>query len=251
MIPQCVVQRAQLERNRMLVHFSWVVCACLVVATAIMFWMLHRAFQFGYVQSTSPAINDDASAARSFLSMLNEAQESLIIYDDGDDSDGSLYNDRRVIEAVQEKLNGNPLFEVRCLFNCNDDLLFRRELEWERQVDVRIRSNSEREDGIRYKIIDGGPKAFVSRHVLSSKEGSYKIVECTRVPPRYRLAASVPLLGSCGTCRARASGTRTQRQACRSRHDSLRTCHAVIACRVAARGMLPNTGIACVECGRP
>ena len=127
--------------------------------------------------------------------MLNEAQESLIIYDDGDDSDGSLYNDRRVIEAVQEKLKGNPLFEVRCLFNCNDELLFRRKLEGERQVDVRIRSNNEPGDGIHYKIIDGGPKAYVSRHALGSKEGSYKIVECTRVPPRYRGYVTHSLLG--------------------------------------------------------
>ena len=179
----------------MLDFFSWVVCAGMVVATAIMFWMLHRAFQFGYVQSTSPAINDDVSAARSFLSMLNEVQESLIIYDDGDNSDGSLYNDHRVIEAVQEKLKGNPLFEVRCLSNCNDDLLFRRELEGERQVDVRIRSNSEPEDGIHYKITDGGAKAYVSRHALGSKEGRYNIVDCMRVPPRYRAYAADSLPG--------------------------------------------------------
>lgn len=36
--------------------------------------------------------------------MLNEAQGSLIIFDDGDDIDGSIYNDRRVIDAVQDKL---------------------------------------------------------------------------------------------------------------------------------------------------
>ena len=128
--------------------------------------------------------------------MLNEAQESLIIYDDGDNSEGSLYNDRRVIEAVLEKLKDNPLFEVRCLFNCNDELLFRKELKGERQVDVRIRSNSAPEDGIHYKIIDGGSKAYLSRHALGSKQGRYKIVDCTRVPLRYRADVADSLLGT-------------------------------------------------------
>lgn len=157
--------------------------------------LLHRAFQFRYVLSTSPAINDNASALRSLLGMLNEAQESLIICDDGENSGGSLDNDSRVIEAVQEKLKDNPLFEVRCLFNCNDELLFRKELKGERQVDVRIRSNSAPEDGIHYKIIDGGTKAYVSRHALRSKKGRYKIVDCTRVPPRYRADMADSLLG--------------------------------------------------------
>ena len=88
------------------------------------------------------------------------------------------------------KLSGNL-----GLFNCNDELLFRRKLEGERQVDVRIRSNNEPGDGIHYKIIDGGPKAYVSRHALGSKEGSYKIVEYTRVPPRYRGYVTHSLLG--------------------------------------------------------
>ena len=180
----------------MLVFFSWVALAWCVVGTGIILWMLHRAFQFDYVQSTSTAINDDASALTSFLGMLNEARESLIIYDDGDDSDGSLYNDRRVIEAVQHKLGDNPAFEMRCLFNCDDHLLFRRELEGERQVDVRVRSDSTSDDGIHYKIIDGGAKAYLSRHALGSKQRRFKIVDCTRVPPRYRSYVADSLLGT-------------------------------------------------------
>ena len=179
----------------MRVFFSWVAFASFVVGTGIILWTLHRAFQFDYVRSTLPAINDDASALRSLLGMLNEAQESLIIYDDGDNSEGSLYNDSRVIEAVQEKVKDNPLFEVRCLFNCNDNLLFRKEFKGERHVDVRIRSNSAPEDGIHYKIIDGGAKAYVSRHALGSKEGRYRIVDCTRVRPRYRADVADSLLG--------------------------------------------------------
>ena len=179
----------------MLDFFSWVALAWAVVATVMVFWMLHRAFQFCYVRSTSPAINDDASAVRSFIGMLNQARESLIIYDDGDDSDGSLYNDRRVIEAVQDKLGDNPGFEVRCLFNCDDNLLFQREFKGERRVHVRIRSNGPSDDGIHYKIIDGGAKAYLSRHALGAKQRRYTIIDCTRVPPRHRGHVADSLLG--------------------------------------------------------
>ena len=127
--------------------------------------------------------------------MLNQAQESLIIYDDGDDSHGSLYNDSRVVEAVQRKLGDNPAFEVRCLFNCDDNLLFQRALKGERQVHVRIRSNGPSDDGIHYKIIDGGAKAYLSRHALGSKQRRYKIIDCTRVPPRHRGHVADSLLG--------------------------------------------------------
>ena len=179
----------------MLVFFSWVAFAWFVVGTGIIVWTLHRAFQFRYVRATSPAVNDDASAVRSFLGMLNQAQQSLIIYDDGDDAEGSLYNDRRVVEAVQRKLKGNPVFKVRCLFNCDDNLLFQREFKKERQVHVRIRSNGPSDDGIHYKIIDGGAKAYLSRHALGSKERRYTIIDCTRVPPRHRGHVADSLLG--------------------------------------------------------
>ena len=152
----------------------------------MIFWMLHRAFQIQYVQKTPPAITDDDSAVRSFLCMLNEAQESLIIFDHGDDIDGSLYNDRRVIDAVQDKLRENPEFELRCLFSCDDNLLFRKELESERHVSIRTRSICVPTDGIHYKIIDGGAKAYLSRHAFDSRERRFRIVDCTRVPRRHR-----------------------------------------------------------------
>lgn len=179
----------------MLVFFSWVAVAWAVVATIMIFWMLHRSFQIQYVQTTPPAITDDESALRSFLSMLNEAQKSLIIFDDGDDIDGSLYNDRRVINAVQDKLRGNPEFELRCLFDCDGDLLFRRELERERHVSIRTRSCCAPTDGIYYQIIDGGTKAYLSRYALGSKERRFRLVDCTPVPRRHRGRVADTVLG--------------------------------------------------------
>lgn len=178
-----------------MVFFSWATAAWAVVATIMIFWMLHKSFQIQYVQTTPSAINDDESAVRSFLCMLNEAQGSLIIFDDGDDIDGSLYNDRRVINAVQDKLRDNPEFELRCLFNCDEDLLFRKELESERHVSIRIRSSSVPTDGIHYKIIDGGAKAYLSRHTLGSREQRFRIVDCSRVPRRHRGRVADIVLG--------------------------------------------------------
>lgn len=161
----------------------------------MIFWMLHRSFQIQYVQTTPSAINDDESAVRSFLGMLSEAQGSLIIFDDGDDLDGSLYNDRRVADAVKDKVRDNPEFELRCLFNCDEDSLFRKELESECHVSIRIRSSRAPTDGIRYKIIDGGTKAYLSRHASGSSEQRFRIVDCTRVPRRHRGRVADIVLG--------------------------------------------------------
>lgn len=179
----------------MLVFLSWATVAWAVVATVMIFWMLHRAFQIQYVRTTPSAIDNGESAVRSFVCMLNEAQESLIIFDDGDDIDGSLYNDRRVIDAVQDKLRDNPEFELRCLFDCHDDLLFRKELERERQVSIRTRSSCAPTDGIYYQIIDGGTKAYLSRHVCGSKDRRFRLVDCTCVPRRHRGRVADTVLG--------------------------------------------------------
>ena len=179
----------------MLDFFAWAVMAFAVVSTCFMVWLLNRGFQFLYIQATPPRINDDESAVGSFVAMVGEARESMIVYDDGDDIDGSLYNDRRAIDAVRGKLQVNPAFRLQCLFNCDDHLAFQRELGSEPRVDIRIRSESVPASAVHYKIIDGGAKAYLSRHDLGSKERRFRLVDCTGVPRRYRGRMADAVLG--------------------------------------------------------
>lgn len=179
----------------MLDIFAWAAVVFAAVSTCFMVWLVDRGLQFQCVRATPPGINDDDSAASSFVAMLGEAQESMIVYDDGDNIEGSLYNDRRAIDAVRSKLQANPAFKLRCLFNCDDRLAFQQELESEPQVDIRIRSGNAPANAVHYKIIDGGEKAYLSRHDLGSRERRFRIVDCTGVPRRHRRRVADTVLG--------------------------------------------------------
>ena len=170
----------------MMIVLGWVAAGSLVASTGVIVWLLHRAFQYVYVKVSPTRINDDNSVVSNFIELLDEARASMIVYDDGNDMDGAVYNDSRVIEAVRRKLRSNPDFELRCLFNCNDDVKIRKEFADEPQVDIRTRIAVDRERKVHYKIIDGGIKAYLSRHELGSSQRRVKIVDCTNVSKRHR-----------------------------------------------------------------
>ena len=139
-----------------------------------------------YVRVTPVQVNDDDSAVRNFIDLLSAARTSMVVYDSGNDMVGSLYNDRRVIDAVRRKLRASPDFQLQCLFNCDHDVMFRKELANEERVDIRTRIDSGNPGEIHYKMIDGGVKAYLSRHALGSRDRIYKIVDCTSVSKRHR-----------------------------------------------------------------
>ena len=170
----------------MLLVLGWVAAGSFAASTVVIVWLLHRAFQYVYVQVSPIQINDDDSVVSNFIELLDEARTSMIVYDDGNDMAGSVYNDSRVIDAVGRKLRSNPDFELRCLFNCDDDVQFRKEFADAPQVDIRTRSDKDRERKVHYKIIDGGMKAYLSRHELGSSQRRFKIVDCTNVSKRHR-----------------------------------------------------------------
>ena len=181
------------EGGRMLIVFGWVAAGSLVASTVVIVWLLHRAFQYVYVQVSPTQINDDDSVVSNFIELLDEAHTSMIVYDDGNDMDGSVYNDSRVIDAVRRKLRSNPDFALQCLFNCDEDVRLRKEFAHEPQVDIRTRPDMGGERKTHYKIIDGGMKAYLSRHELGSSQRRFKTVDCTNVSKRHRsrVAASV------------------------------------------------------------
>ena len=180
----------------MLTFLSWVAAAVFTASTVIMIWMLHRAFQYADVTVTPAQVNnDDDSVVRNFIELLDEARNSMILYDDGKNIDGSVYNDRRVIDAVRSKLRVNPDFKLQCLFDCNDDVGFHKEFANEPQVEIRTRNDTDSGGGVRYKIIDRGMKAYLSRHERGSRERIYKIVDCTTVSKRHRRRVADSVLG--------------------------------------------------------
>ena len=179
----------------MLAVVGWMVAGALVAGTVWGIWFLNRAFQYVYVRVTPVQVNDDDSVVTNFIELLSEARISMVVYDDGNDMDGSLYNDPRVIDAVRSKFREQPDFKLQCLFNCDDDVKFREELAHEQRVDIRTRIDSGDQGEIHYKMIDGGVKAYLSLHALGSRDRIYKIVDCTTVSKRHRSRVAEGLLG--------------------------------------------------------
>ena len=179
----------------MQMFITWSAIGALAASTVVGIWILLRAFQFLYVRVTPVQVNDDDSVVTNFIELLSEARTSMVVYDDGNDMEGSLYNDPRVIDAVRSKLRSHPDFQLQCLFNCDHDVKFRKELAHEQRVDIRTRIDAGDSGRIHYKMIDGGVKAYLSLHALGSRKRKFKVVDCTTVSKRHRARVAEGMLG--------------------------------------------------------
>ena len=141
--------------------------------------VIYKAWPILDVTATT-AINDDPAATEYFIDLIDEAQEKMTIYDDGNDMEESIYNNPEVIAAVQRKLEQNADFKIQCFFNFDHDLRFKQAFGNHPQVDIRTGDNVASKD-VHYKIIDDGRKANLSRHKLGDSERRIRWIDCTRV----------------------------------------------------------------------
>ena len=132
--------------------------------------------------------NDDDATVKTFLDLLEKAKRSMVIYDDGDKVAGSIYDNDDVLAKVAAKLKKSPAFKIQCCFDCDDATLgFRERFEGNSQVSIETLgyAKEDRPDDVHYKIIDDGQKACLSRHDLGSEERRFKVIDCTRVRPKF------------------------------------------------------------------
>ena len=109
----------------------------------------------------------------------------VIVYDDGNYMPTSVYEDDDVIEAVREKGLSTPRFRMRCYFNFDEDLKFRRAFDSDSRVEIRTgngRRSSSAAEEVHCKIIDGGRLAHLSRHEVGAGERELEVVDCLAVP---------------------------------------------------------------------
>lgn len=166
----------------MLIFMYGVVCVAFLGIAFCVFAairMLYKAWPLLDVIATN-ATNDDNTATEHFVSLLDEAEKKMVIYDDGNNMEGSIYNDPKVIDNVHNKLKQNPDFKIQCFFNFDHDLLFRKAFGNHTRVDIRTGDNVESKD-VHYKIIDDGRKAYLSRHDFSANKRNFRRIDCTRV----------------------------------------------------------------------
>ncbi len=173
----------------------------LLAVPAVVVWLgffyglfsLQRSFRAtARVDFKSREDNDDRVANENSVNILSEAEEDIEIYDDGNNFEESPYNSESFIHAVRQKLDENQGFKLLCLFNCDELTDFRTEFGDHERVDIRVRTAGGRPDDVHYKIVDGGRRAYISKHGLNERTRKYRIVDCGRVERRdFELAVEI------------------------------------------------------------
>ena len=120
--------------------------------------------------------NDDEKAQTAFLDLLGEAREEMIVHDDGGPNEGSIYESDQVVEALKEKLDSHPKFEMKCLFSNPTPTKFTEHFRDHPRVRIVVR---DKRSSMHYKIIDDGRKAYVSSHKSGSSERNFKFIDCS------------------------------------------------------------------------
>lgn len=161
-----------------------IVLVAIVMLTPTMWFMFkaYRHCQFDIVAVT----NDNSEAMSRFSEALDHANSELLIHDDGDKVDGSIYDDDSVIQAVRDRLNNCPNLRIRCLLNFNEDVKATK-LSDEFNERFQVRYLYQRPvDDIHFKIADRGKWAYLSTHRKGSPERDGEVCDGTRASERVR-----------------------------------------------------------------
>ena len=135
--------------------------------------------------------NDGDAAASMFIEILKRAESTLVIYDDGNKMSGSIYESKRVVEAVRKHLKENKDLVIKCLFNDDDDLALVKTMrdEFPNRFKVWYRRGPGPLSDVYYEIADGGAVGHISSHEHGQPERRFKLLDCTAAKPRTRRIA--------------------------------------------------------------
>lgn len=104
-------------------------------------------------------LNTDEQATSMFIELLKETRRQIDIHDDGNDFDGSMYNDPEVMDALRDCIQERNI-TVRCLFNDANQELSLLELartkEYGGSIEIWYLNGGRQEPDTHYKIVDNG-----------------------------------------------------------------------------------------------
>ena len=161
---------------------SAIVLVVVVVAAVVSVWLAH---EYSLLRVTDVE-NDNKDAIRYFLAVLDRAERELLVHDDGDKSDGSLYDDENTVEAVRERLRTCPSLKIRCLLNFNTGVKMAA-LSEEGDGRFQVRYLRQRPvDDVHFKIADGGKMAYLSTHLKGVTERRGQVIEDMGAPEFVR-----------------------------------------------------------------
>lgn len=145
-----------------------------VVPIAILLWKFHPMLRV-HVEVGN---NNSTLATENFLSLINAAELTMLISDDGDAVCESIYNNDYLIQVVADRLETNPHLELYCIFfDAEADNKFKQRFDTHPRV--HIRKIRPRQD-IHVKIIDGGKRGYLTSHSIGSEDRKYRKYDCTK-----------------------------------------------------------------------
>lgn len=128
--------------------------------------------------------NSDDETIENSTSLVTQAKNRVEMFDDGDNKEKSVYNDRGFVNAVKKKVRGGN-FRVKCFFNESEvsGLLFVQEMgklqeNLTKNVEIWTRREADRPSDTHYKIIDNGRRGRLASHDLGSVDRDYQDIDC-------------------------------------------------------------------------
>ena len=138
-------------------------------------------------------VNTNEQATSMFVELLNEAEKSIDIHDDGNSFHESVYNNDDVVSAMERCLSRG--ITIRCLFNDADQPLkilnLHRSEEYGQRLHVWYVSGGRKEPDTHYKIVDNGRLVHLSNHAHGDSEREYELRKAVRWwerPTRRRIS---------------------------------------------------------------
>lgn len=128
--------------------------------------------------------NDPQFVTDTFKELLADAKQNLLLCDDGNIMPGSLYEDKRVVKAISERLTENQDLEIFCIFHSRDDTEFIR--QFANNPRVHMARGVLPRPAVHFKIIDDGKKGYLTAHDFESSDRNYRLYNCSWVPASVR-----------------------------------------------------------------
>lgn len=143
-------------------------------------------------------LNDADTSKRYFLLLLSQARHTMIVYDDGDKVQDSVYYDDKVLQAIDQKLREDSDFRMQCLFNCPVPQPLHERFEGQKRIDARTTGTGDKGPrDTHLKIIDDGRMAYLTRHEFGSPTRPYELVDCLTVATWALRSVATRELGDC------------------------------------------------------
>ena len=165
----------------MIVGFEWAILAAFGVALLVCLFLM-ASVQGDLIDDTKRGVNSDEEAASIFLSLVKETRREIVIHDDGDDTDVSIYNSDQVLAALRDGIKQHDI-QIRCLFNDEEPGLKLLQLAREHPENVHVwyMKGARPDHDTHYKIVDGGRLVHLSQHAHGESERMYVL----RKPPAF------------------------------------------------------------------